>query len=171
MNERYNKTGISEEEYKTLMKPKYKYNKSKDGVMFNKLPHPRNTVEFEILSEFVFGIPLHISGLTIWNKTAQYEIKELYDSYRDAGWERRMVGKQYDLNRDFCRHVFGCLYCGGIAGHAYGQVRIFGYRKHKRLLELGKSIREGKDGVYNPRESFLRLARMIRLREEQNDSR
>jgi hypothetical protein len=112
-----------------------------------------------------FGKPLHFSSLSVYGNgsapaavgTCQYKVEEEYNSYHGSGW---LFGKcaidGYDYSGDFWRHVCGPIYCGGIAGHSYGQANIFGYRDRLRLEKFSEYLRRKESGRL--RKSFERLA-------------
>lgn len=129
-------------------------------------PKPSNPAELEVLSRWYFGKPLHLAFLRIrraettepFAAYGQYEVAELYNDYHGNGW---LFGQccihGYDYSRDFWQHVVGVLYCGGIADHSYGQVRIKGHRDRLRLQRFEECLRRKESGRLG--KAFERLAR------------
>ena len=128
------------------------------------MPLPSNDAELAIVSEWYFGMPLHLSKLSAYGDYASYEVMELYDAYHGDGWNfSKGCTRGYDYSRAFWGRVVGDLYCGGIAAHSYGQVKVAGWR-HKKRLQRWIKDRLGK-GVSAPRNQFIRLAQQNGLRE------
>lgn len=180
MTKRYHKNGISVEELEKLRR------KGKGGYFRHRglaVPLPRNDAEFEVVSEYVFGKKLHLSGLNVngrekreGNKigNGSYRVTEIYDSYADYAFESKVGLGQYNLNRVFLDTVFGELGTGGIALHAYGSFDIRGYRNLKRLKAWENSRQKDSklgSGLSGLRSQFVRLAAQIRERRQQSDSR
>jgi hypothetical protein len=133
------------------------------------VPKPQTDAELEILSSIYFCKALH-AEFRIWPSTGNwagsgyYKIKEPYNSYHGTGFEyecRSCVG--YDKSAVFWDFVFGELYCGGIAGHSYGQFRTQSYRDMKRLMRWKDSRSSGDSG--RVRQAFARLAKQHGLGE------
>lgn len=127
-------------------------------------PLPETDRELEIISAHYFGAPLHLDTLRVYDDTAQYKVKELYSAYHGDGFEYgRHCTVGYEHSGYFWEKVIGNLYCGGIAGHSYGQTRIRSYRQRKRLE---KWISNRSKGISYARKPFERLARQSMGREK-----
>jgi hypothetical protein len=133
------------------------------------LPRPRNVAELQALTAWYFGVPLNLARFTFGRSEGSYEIAENYDSYNRSGpqaWRKPTEdgskpydNSGYDYSRDFWDHVFGPLYCGGVARASYGQFRSAGgYREAIRLRSLENSWRGRNAGSSSVRTSLARLA-------------
>jgi hypothetical protein len=120
------------------------------------IPRPRNIAEFEVVSAWYHGIPLHIRTLRVSAKGGFYEIEEPFDSYHGVGWPE--MQHRYDYARAFLEHAFGRLGTGGTAARSYGDFRFVkpSHREELRLKNLQDSWRRKDAG--RVRNSLARLA-------------
>ncbi len=125
-----------------------------------KMPLPANALELEVITEWYFGMPLHLSKLYVYEGGgAQYEVRELYNEYHGDGFlHSSHCTNGYGYSERFWKRVIGVLYCGGIGGHSYGQTKAQGHRNIKRLASLAKYLKV--NGACKLRKPFERLARM-----------
>lgn len=159
---RYNKKGILLSEYKKIMcggQSSFSNQRAKLNI-----PLPNNAKELEIVSEYIFGTPLHLSRLDVY-EGASYEVKEYHNDYYDNKFNMASHNSCYEVDAFFWKTIIGGLRCGGIGGHSYGQTEIIGYRNKKRLQRLSFSLRN--EGANYIRKPFARLAEHIRVRREQ----
>ncbi len=164
---RYNKVGIEIEEYKSLANLR-----AYEGKL--RIPLPQTCKELEIVSEYIFGMPLHLSKLNFYGSGASYQVLEEHSDTYDGVFDTAAHGSCYDVDAIFWRTVIGRMMCGGIASHCYGQVHVDGHRHMYRLKRLAFDVRNSKkvpDGPCKVRRPFVRLARRLRDGREQNDSR
>ncbi len=159
---RYLKKGIELEEYQRIKEKKY------DGGL--RIIKPSNDLELEIVSEYIFGVPLHLKKLdTHDGEYASYEVLENHDDYYDQSFNIKAHNSSYEVDDFFWKTVIGSLFCGGIARASYGQVDVKGYRNQRRIVNWVFS-RRNKSANYI-RKPFTRLAELLRVRREQNYSR
>jgi len=107
----------------------------------NSKAKPETAKDLEKLSLWYFGVTLNLSSLSIYGKTAKYEVKQKYDDYHGNGF---LFGKSsidgYEYSARFWDHVIGRLYCGGIANKSYGQANIVDEEQRRRLVGLAESV-------------------------------
>lgn len=118
------------------------------------MPKPRNPRELEVLTEWYFGKPLHLSLLAVhgpWNESdaggARYEVAEKYNDYHGGSWlHHKSCIDGYDYSSRFWEYVIGPLTCGGIADRSYGQSHVREAKDVTRLKELEAAIDSNKKG-------------------------
>ena len=160
---RYNKTGISLLEYRALL---HYSSAAQENVL--RVALPQNDAELAVLSEYVFGIPVHLKLLS----TYSYEVLESHNTYYDSKFSMTAHQSSYEVDHVFWATVIGKLTCGGIAHVSYGQFDYKGHRHKKRILrwiDSRHNKRGNKATVLRP--AFVRLAAQCRERREQRDSR
>lgn len=149
---RYNKVGISVAEFLSLRERRCRSRL--------RLPLPQSDSEFQIVSEYIFGVPLHVcfhySGMTFLEK---------HDSYYDQRFESLALGSSYDVDSYFRGTIFPPLTCGGIGGSVYSNG--WDMSRKTRCVKRIKiwMSKQGKELL--PRPAFVRLAARIRERREQ----
>lgn len=157
----YGKYGISLPEYQALRLRSYPERL--------KLSLPSNDAELAVVSEYIFGWPLHLCVLNVHGQYGSYEVEQNHDAYYDHKFSESVHQSSYEVDRAFWATVIGPLFCGGIARASYGQVHVTGHRQRRRLAAWQHSRRSETGNTLRP--AFARLAAHCRARRERNDSR
>lgn len=117
-----------------------------------KCPLPQSDSEFAILSEIVWGRPLTLKRLHIWNDNnwGQFEIAEKYESFALCGQRA-----SYDVIDWFRRTICGPMHCS--ASLTYTDFKRYGHRHWARLVRWSESRSRNDSRTVRP--AFVRLAR------------
>ena len=98
-----------------------------------RLEPPKNLKEFREATKNLYGVELKVDCLAYplnsfgdnHNYACKYQIRENQDEYSKGKvfqlWEKRFG--EYDGLKLLLNLTFGNLFCGGVAGHHYGQTR------------------------------------------------
>lgn len=116
-----------------------------------KCPLPESDAEFEILSEIIYGKPLHVSKLLVMDHCyGQIEIAEKWDDYAP-----RCAAFSYEPNTIFLRTIAGPMHTSATLG--WTDFRRYGHRHWLRMQRWSESRRNNDSRTVRP--AFVRLAR------------
>ncbi len=116
-----------------------------------KCPLPQSDAEFEILSEVVFGKPLHVSKLWIMEHGyGQIEIAEKWEEYAPS-----VSIYSYEIDTIFMRTIAGPMKVSATLG--WTDFQRHGHRHWLRMKRWSESRRN--DDSRSVRPAFVRLAR------------
>lgn len=92
-----------------------------------------------------------------------YECDQRHDYYYDHKFNREVFKSSYEMDDSFWKLCVGELYCGGIAGNSYGQVKTFSLKERKRLLNIINNRNE------QPRQEFIDELNKLKVLDKQYD--
>jgi hypothetical protein len=93
-----------------------------------------------------------------------YECKQRHDYYYDHKFNKEVFKSSYEMDDSFWKHCVGELYCGGISGNSYGQVKIFSLKERERLLNIINNYNE------ESRQEFIDELNKLKILDKQYDN-
>lgn len=66
----------------------------------------------------------------------RYFCNQKHNDYYDGRFNHVVFDSCYELDSYFWKHCIGEIYCGGIGGSSYGQVRVTSLKEYERLMKF-----------------------------------